>query len=153
MGKINGSFLEVEAEDKTEIELDLDMSVYCQLPVTWDKDVIYTSSTSTTPCVYNAGPIEVTHLPEYDKFISLFRGPLTLCADSRTGKDAASVFTFKEEYGQFVCKPCSDTKIADDDCLVKLEFVDENGEKFYLVDYQSAGRNWQTDIAAWLGTK
>lgn len=153
VGIIKGAFLEVEVDGKTNIELDLDMSVYCQLPITWEKDVIYTSSTSTTPGVYNAGPIEVLHDPEDDKFISLFRGPITLCADSRTGKDAGSVFSFKEENGQFVYSDCTDKKIADDDCLVKLEFVDEKGEKFYLVDYQSAGRDWQSDIAAWLKTK
>jgi len=38
-------------------------------------------------------------------------------------------------------------------CTLKLEFTDKNGEKFYLVDYASAGRDWETTIAAWLKTK
>ena len=33
------------------------------------------------------------------------------------------------------------------------EHVVKKGETFYLVDYASAGRDWETEIAAWLRTK
>jgi hypothetical protein len=38
-------------------------------------------------------------------------------------------------------------------CRVKLHFTPENGEPYCLVDYASAGLDWETDIAAWLPTK
>lgn len=40
-----------------------------------------------------------------------------------------------------------------DHVMLKIKFTDRNGEDFYLVDYTSAGRDWETEIAAWLRTK
>ena len=59
------------------------------------------------------------------------------------GKDAKSKYSFKN-YDYRVCE--------DEKYTLKLEFTDENGEKFYLIDYQSAGKDWESDIAAWLPT-
>ena len=87
--------------------------------------------------------------PADDNYIALFRGPLTLAADSRSGKDADSVFDF-EPAGSL----CADAQIADGiPCQLKIKFTDRSGEDFYLVDYASAGRDWETVIAAWLRTK
>ena len=76
-------------------------------------------------------------------------GPLTLAADSRTGKPADSVFA-----PTYNATLCADHEIIDGvSCVVKLEFAAEDGEKFYLVDYASSGRDWETVIAAGLPTK
>ena len=76
------------------------------------------------------------------------RGPITLAADSRMGKAADSVFDF-EPVGQL----CEDREIVPGtDCLVKVAFQDKQGNPFCLVDYASAGRDWETCIAAWLPT-
>jgi hypothetical protein len=72
-----------------------------------------------------------------------------LAADSRTGKEAGSVFDF-EPAGTL----CEDPNIsAGVPCMLKMKFTDRNSEDFYLVDYASAGRDWETEIAAWLRTK
>ena len=93
--------------------------------------------------------VEVTHQPEEDHYIALTRGPLTLAADSRTGKPAGSVFDFEPDG-----KVCEEKEIIEGvPCLLKVEFTDKMGEKIYLVDYASAGRDWKTEIAAWLPTK
>jgi hypothetical protein len=34
-----------------------------------------------------------------------------------------------------------------------MRFADKNGNAFYLVDYSSAGKDWKSDIAAWLRTE
>ena len=130
------------------ITLDFDMSIRTQSPVVWDTDWIYTKTPKYG--TMNA-PFKVEHKEEDDKYICLFRGPLTLAADSRMGKDAASTFSFEKKKGSILCKVCDDNTIADGaSCSFKGEFTSEAGEKFYLVDYASAGRDWDTVIAAWL---
>ena len=67
------------------------------------------------------------------------------------GKDANEEFTFKTEDGKIICDKCPDGDIYDSrSCSVKCEFTDEGGKKFHLIDYASAGKDWDTDIAAWL---
>ena len=120
------------------VELDFPMPLRTQLPQAWDKETIYVPSEKV-----------VCHDPDDDHYIAIMRGPITLAADSRTGKDAGSVFDFVP-----VGKLCADKTIAGTDpCLLKMEFLDSSGETFYLVDYASAGKDWQNDIAAWLRTK
>lgn len=137
-----------EWQGESVITLDLDMSIQVTKPVVWDVDVLYTANrTRVRP------PVIVKHRPEDDLFVSLSRGPITLCADSKMGKDANEEFTFKTENGAMICEKCPDTDIYDGrSCTVKCEFTDENGKKFCLIDYASAGKDWNTDIAAWLPT-
>jgi len=114
------------------------MAIRTQLPRVWEEEVVYIEEKTT-----------VTHDPDDDHYIALMRGPLTLAADSRTGKPAGSVFDFIP-----VGTLCADRQIAEGaPCLLKLRFTDKAGQPFYLVDYASAGRDWQTEIAAWLRTK
>jgi DUF1680 family protein len=123
---------------ESEIALDLDMSIRETLPEKWDLDVLYINT-----CGTRKPPVAVRHYDEDDNFISLSRGPITLAADSSLGKDANSKYSFKN-YDYCICE--------DEKYTLKLEFTDENGEKFYLVDYQSAGKDWESEIAAWLPT-
>ena len=121
-----------------EIVVDYPMSVRMQLPKAWNEDLIYIPE-----------PTEVRHDEADDRYVAMMRGPLTLAADSRTGKDADSVFEFDGE-GEL----CSDREIAAGvECLLKMRFTDKNGNAFYLVDYSSAGKDWESDIAAWLRTE
>ena len=121
---------------ESEIALDLDMSIRETLPEKWDLDVLYINT-----CGTRKPPVAVRHYDEDDNFISLSRGPITLAADSSLGKDANSKYSFKN-YDYRICE--------DEKYTLKLEFTDEDGEKFYLVDYQSAGKDWESEIAAWL---
>lgn len=131
------------------ILLDFAMPIRTQLPVKWEKEVIYTDMSNLKPGCHTASATTVYHDPKDDDYIALMRGPITLAADSRTGKDAGSVFDFVPE-----AEICADKEIAPGvPCMLKLRFTDRNGEDFYLVDYASAGKDWETDIAAWLKTK
>ena len=122
---------------ESEIKLELDMSIRETLPEKWDLDVLYINTCNT-----QRPPVPVRHYDEDDAYVCLSRGPITLAADSSLGKDAKSKFTFENKS---TCR-----LIDDENSIVKCEFTDENGEKFYLIDYQSAGKDWQSDIAAWL---
>ncbi len=132
-----------------EIVLDFDMSIRVTEPVKWDIDVLYTNSrTSIKP------PVTVKHKDEDDSFISLSRGPITLCADSKMGKDANEAFSFEKENEIIKYKISSDCTIyGGRTCTLKCEFTDKNEKSFELIDYASAGKDWETDIAAWLPTK
>ena len=131
-----------------ELELNFDMPIRLHYPEKWEEDVIYTDMSCSTADFQAAGPMTVYHRDDEDDYIAVTRGPLTLAADSRTGKSADSVFDVPT--GGEVCE----SSIIDGvPCLLKMRFTPEAGEPYYLVDYAHAGRDWNTVIAAWLRTK
>ena len=128
--------------------VDYDMALRIQYPEHWEEDIIYTEPFSSAKYIHAAGPKKVYHQKEEDDYICLMRGPVTMASDSRLGKKADSIFDFVP------CgKMCPDREIVPgENCMVKMSFTDSNGKKFYLIDYASAGRDWETTIAAWLPT-
>ncbi len=135
------------------VVLELDMRIRETRPITWDTDVTYTDMTKKLmPGWHIAYAETVTHKPEDDKFLSLSRGPLTLAADSRTGKPADSTFAFaRGASGEIDARVCDVAEIAEGvPCQLRCRFEAPDGSTFDLVDYASAGRDWDTLIAAWL---
>ena len=130
------------------IELCFAMPIRLHTPERWEEDVVYTDMSVSTPMSYVAGPVRVQHQESEDCYVAYTRGPLTLAADSRTGKDAGSAFipTCRAEL-------CANEITSGVPCQVKLRFTPVGGDGYELVDYASAGRDWQTTIAAWLPTR
>ena len=148
-GKKDGYAVYNKEWSNDTVTLDFDMKLRTQLPIKWDKAVVYTDMSNATGDNYVAEATTAYHEDKNDNYVALMRGPLVLAADSRLGKDASSIFDF-EPVGTI----CADNVIADGEpCLLKMEFTDKTGKKLYLVDYASAGKDWQTEIAAWLKTK
>jgi hypothetical protein len=139
-------------EGETAVEIAFDMKLKETLPISWEEDVIYTDMSNLKPGFHHANATKVYHKPEDDDFISLSYGPLTLCADSRTGKDASTAFSFARDGEGKIAYTVEDTKeiAAGVPCLLSLGFADKDGNPFRLVDYASAGRDWDTVIAAWM---
>ncbi len=129
------------------VELNFAMPVVLHTPEHWEEDVVYTDMSNNAPGYHSAGPAKVRHKPEEDHYVAVTRGPLTLGVDGRTGKPADSLFV--PTHNAVVCE---DTAGAVP-CLLKLQFTPEQGEPYVLVDYASAGQDWETDIAAWLPTE
>ena len=145
------AIIDGEWSGETTVTLALDMRIRVTRPITWDTDVVYTDSSKAPAGTHRAYAKTVTHKPEDDNYISLARGPLTLGVDSRMGKDAFSIFSFKQENGEIMYRVTEDREIVPGmHATLKCEFVSESGEKFCLIDYASAGHDWETDIAAWL---
>ena len=143
--------IEGEWSGDSTITLNFDMRIRVTEPIKWDTDVIYTDMSNLKPGSHVATAMTVTHSDEDDQYISLARGPLTLAADSRMGKDASSLFSFRKENGNIFCRVCDNKEIVSGkNCMIKCEFVSKTGEVFHLIDYASAGRDWESDIAAWL---
>ena len=128
-----------------EIEIQLDMSIRETLPEKWDMDVLFIDT-----CGKMRPPVPVRHKDEDDRYISLSRGPLTLAADSRLGKDAGSDFTFARKKGKIACEAQIGGRVGDDPCMLKCRFEDAEGKEFFLIDYASAGKDMDSVIAAWL---
>ena len=130
------------------IEFEFPMEFKLHYPIKWEKDIICTKDIRTEDGVHTTADVEVLHNPEHDNYVALTKGPIVFAADSKTGKSADSVFDFEP-----IGKECKNEITEGVPCLMKYEFTDKNGEKFYLVDYMSAGKDWDTLIAAWLPTK
>ena len=125
------------------IALCFDMPIRIHRPVHWEKDAVYTIWKDGPEGSYFE-PLEVIHTDEDDNYIAVTRGPLTLAADDRLGKPAASRFT--PTYNGEICTPEITNGIKP---ILKVKFS-KDGEEYYLVNYSSAGHDWQSDIAAWL---
>jgi len=134
------------------VVLSLDMRIRETHPISWERDEVYTYMEKRQDGMHVAFPETVVHKPEDDCYISLSRGPLTLAVDSRMGKDAASTFAFSRGEDGMIRAELRDTaEIVDGvPCLVRCGFEAPDGSSFDLVDYGSAGRDWETVIAAWL---
>lgn len=147
--KLKDGYLVFAGEE--DIGLELDMPVKAVLPETWEEDTVWIDRSNPPPNWSTTGPRKVYHDPKDDKFVAFTRGPLTLCADSRTGKKADSVFAP-------VLPPVATLShdaqiIPGEPCLVKCHLESLDGQPITLVDYASAGRDWKTTIAAWLPTE
>ena len=129
-----------------EFEVSFDMPLVLHSPEHWEKDVVYIDERNKAPgYVHSAGPMEVFHQPGEDSYFAVTRGPLVLAADSRTGKPADSAFAPTR------CAEMTEAEIVPGEpCVIKMTFTPENGESYSLIDYASAGKDWQSAIAAWL---
>jgi DUF1680 family protein len=136
------------AAGEWELELRLDMSIRETHPEKWDMDVLFINTCGTI-----RPPVPVRHTEEDDGYISLSRGPLTLAADSRLGKDARAPHLFARKNGKLECRAKVGGVVGEDGCLITCEFEDEEGGSIRLIDYASAGKDMESDIAAWLPQK
>ena len=92
-------------------------------------------------------------MEKMQKYETLFVVDVTL------GEDAVKALVEKyinriTENGEIIYRLTPEKEIVPGSpCLVNCEFESESGETFRLVDYASAGRDWESTIAAWLPTK
>ncbi len=132
------------------VELELDMKIRVQCPEKWDTDTLYVEYERPA---YRCIPTEVRQQPEELNYISLQSGPIVFAVDSRLGKSADEPFDL--DFGSAVItegKTDERTKRAGIDAAVICRLKERNGNPVTLVDYASAGKDWETDIAAWIRT-
>lgn len=130
------------------VELDLDMRIRVQYPEKWDTDTLYVEYERPA---YRCIPTEVKQQPEELNYIALQSGPIVFAVDSRLGKNAAESFDLNIE-SAVITEGASDeqTAKAGIDATVVCRLTEQNGKPVTLVDYASAGKDWKTDIAAWI---
>ena len=132
-------------ENQTHITLTLPMPVRAEVPQFWEEDVIWTNRQNAPAGWRSTGPQQVFHDPADDRYIAFTRGPLTLCADSALGRPADAPV---DPY----LPPRETLESAGDSCLVRCTVEGRSGP-ITLIDYGSAGHDWDSLIAAWLPLK
>ena len=81
------------------------------------------------------------------RFVRLFRIVAAIASKKNRVSLAADGL---DENSTFVPTRRVQAAEADDACVVKMTFTPENGEPYTLVDYASAGKDWESTMAAWL---
>ena len=129
------------------VTLNLDMQIRVQSPEKWDTDTLYVEYGQDFSCT----PTVVRQQQQELEYISLQRGPIVFGIDSRLGKSADAVFDFDLKSAVIRSgKTDKQTKQAGIDATVVCHINEKNGAPVTLVDYASAGKDWETMIAAWI---
>jgi hypothetical protein len=144
-----GGYIEYDRTwNDDSVELSFDMSVKIHKPELLAEDTVYTDVVENYCGYYTALPVKTESKSREEKYIAFTRGPITLAADSRTGKSPQEPFSLPTDY-----QICESIITDGAPCLLKMKFTPENGAPYYLVDYGHAGRDWKSIIAAWLPTE
>lgn len=133
------------------VELLFDMSIRAVRPLEWDKAVLFVDRDPENR--KKMMPSVARFESRQQGYICLNRGPLVLAADDRLGKPADSAFRPVVREDDTVAGTVYEEKIPGIDPMIMVKFYDLHGNEFSLVDYQSAGKDWQSKIAAWLSTE
>ena len=151
--RFENGYLVVEGpwEAGDTVELIFDMSVRAVRPLEWDKITLYVERDPENR--KKILPVTESFDPEQQKYLCLRRGPLVLAADDRLGRPAGSVFQPVIREDNTVAAGAYEGNVPGMDPMVLLKFYDVHGAEFSLVDYQSAGKDWQSNMAAWLRTE
>ena len=135
-----GGYAAIRFENGDTVDICFDMPIFAHRPEKWCEDTVWYAE-------FYSGIICQKKLMQDEKdlnYIAFTRGPVVLAADSGMGKRADSVFELDE-------KSVEDAEItSSDEHSVVCRMKDKNGDTVTLVDYGSAGRDWETSIAAWL---
>lgn len=134
-------------KENCEIELNFDMQLRAEYPQKWDEDHLYVEYERPA---YRPIQTTVYQKPEELNYVCLQRGPIVLAIDSDLGISADAQVSPEFESAQFVYGD----KIPVMPLAVRPTLVcnikDATHGSVTLVDYASAGKNWTSDIAAWL---
>ena len=142
---LQGDFVE-----KTCINATFGLQFKVHRPITWETDEVCTDMSGGRPGFHEAAFTTVRHAPEDDEYVAFTLGPITLAADSRLGRTDAAHFSDESAYTVRVEGGCEQSPIGP--CRLRVTLQGADGETLPLVDYASAGLDWQSPIAAWLST-
>ena len=144
----NGYAVFENITDRGEVELDLDLRLRVQSPEKWEKDTLCVEYERPA---YRCIPTVVYQQPKELNYISLQRGPIVFGVDSRLGKPADAVFDLNLGSAVFSDgRTDEQTKQAGINATAVCRLKEKNGDLVTLVDYASAGKDWETPIAAWM---
>ncbi|MBE6597727.1 MAG: hypothetical protein E7641_08695 [Ruminococcaceae bacterium] len=148
--RTDSGYISVEKTDKRlSLTLEFDMKLTAHRPFMWDTLYTYVNQRGYR----EMARVELAHSAEEEKFIAFTRGPLVLGVDSRMGIPAETVFDFELNEGDILDCELSDKKFDGIEATVLLEVKDKKGCAVTLGDYASLGKDWKSDIAAWLATE
>ena len=133
------------------LALDLDMPVVAIYPMKWDKTTLFTTRNPdpTTSSLFI--PTEVTYDDAQSHFVCFRRGPVMLALDERLGADPAG--TFQPVVNDDGTVSCAENPAEYPQIAPKLSLLcPEASGSFPLIDFASAGKDWESKMAVWLAT-
>ena len=133
------------------LTLDLDMPVVAIYPMKWDKTTLYTTRNPDPTTSSLFVPTEVTYDDAQSHFICFRRGPVMLALDERLGADPKGTFQPVVNTDGTVSCQKNPTEYPQITPKLSLLCPAENGS-FPLIDFSSAGKDWESRIAVWLPT-
>lgn len=128
------------------VELDLDMSIRSEKPVSYGHDILMNKVVWREDYIV---PTYVREDPSARSRIAFHRGPIVLAVSERLGYGVDRPFDFVQPISDAKCINIPETH------TVAVELPLKSGGSVTLVDYASAGKTWQNDdrIAAWIDTE
>lgn len=128
------------------VELELDMSIRTERPVSYDHDILMNKVVWQDDYIV---PTYVQEDPGARSRIAFHRGPLVLAVSEKLGYDVDRPFDFDLPVQDAKCVEISEPH------TIAVEIPLKIGKSVTLVDYASAGKTWQNDdrIAAWIDTE
>ena len=128
--------------------ITFEMPLVAHKPLSWDSTYIFITEDYKVMVKQDE-----FHKEEEDHYVAFTRGPLVMAVDSRMGKPAESTFCFSCSEGDTRDYVLNDTHYDGIDAMVNITVCDDKCEEVHLCDYQAAGKDWKTNIAAWLKTE
>lgn len=143
----NGYAIWNMTETNGTIELALDMSLRLEYPQEWKSDQLYVEYERPA---YRPIQTTVVQTPEELNYICLQRGPIVFALDSDLG--IAADAEIKPDFAEAIFEFGKTLQTSDGEIrpIAVCRMPDENHGTVTLIDYASAGKNWKSDIAAWL---
>ena len=143
----NGYALWNMTETNGTIELVLDMSLRLEYPQEWESDQLYVEYERPA---YRPIQTTVTQKPEELNYVCIQRGPIVFALDSDLGVGADA--EIKPDFGKasFEFGKALQTAEGVVNAAAVCRMPDAIHGMVTLIDYASAGKNWKSNIAAWL---
>ncbi len=144
----NGYVSIKKPEGELDLTLELNMPLIVHRPFRWDSCYTYVNKSYG-----EMEKVEIKFNKGEEKYVAFTKGPITLALDSRSGRNAGEVFALDLADGDEVDFNKTTLTLDGKETLLALEIEDDKGTPITLCDYMSAGKDWESDIAAWLATE
>lgn len=130
-------------QDGDELLLQLAMPIRVHRPIPYGRDLLMNHYNSDLHIMLPHLDVEE---PAAGRHAAFTRGPLLLAADEALGCDPGAVIPFAISEGSIEVLPAT----APYPTQLALSLPLKDGGRITLVDYASAGKRWDSRIAAWI---
>lgn len=143
----NGYAVWKDTVDNGVIELNFDMQLRVEYPQNWGEDQLYVEYERPA---YRPIQTTVYQQPEELDYVCLQRGPIVFALDSALEIPADAALDLCLDYAEISDGNDERVKAIGINPSIVCRVADKQYGTVTLIDYASAGKDWNTEIAAWL---
>lgn len=129
------------------VELNFDMQIRTQYPQNWGEDQLYVEYERPA---YRPIQTTVYQQPEELDYVCLQRGPIVFALDSALGIPADAALALELDRAEISDGNDERVKKVGINPSIICRVTDKQYGSVTLIDYASAGKDWNTEIAAWI---